>query len=130
VQILMLRVKIWQCSSGSSFKGNETIVKLLLKAGANVKAQGGIYDTALQAAAYKDNETIVKLLLKADANVNSQGGYYGNALQAAARQDHKAMFNSCCKTVQSSLRTGTLTVLGMQLSTELKRHRKVGQDLW
>lgn len=37
--------------------------------------------------------------------------------------------NSCCKTVQSSLRTGTLTVLGMQLSTELKRHRKGGSRI-
>jgi ankyrin repeat protein len=56
----------------------------LLKAGADVNAQGGRYDNALQAAACQSSETIVKLLLKAGADVNAQSGFYGNALQTAA----------------------------------------------
>jgi ankyrin repeat protein len=60
---------------------------LLLKCGANVNAQGGCYDNALQAASAMGHERIVELLIKSGANVNAQGGSYGNALQAASIRD-------------------------------------------
>jgi ankyrin repeat protein len=55
-------------------------VKLLLKKGADVNAQGGFYSNALQAASEGGHEAIVKLLLKKGVNVNAQGGEFGNAL--------------------------------------------------
>ncbi|KAK3351875.1 LOW QUALITY PROTEIN: ankyrin repeat-containing domain protein [Neurospora tetraspora] len=70
-------------------KGSTKTVKLLLdhvllQHGADVNAQGGLYGTALQAAAIYRQEEIVELLLKYGADVNAQGGIYGTALQAAA----------------------------------------------
>ena len=61
----------------------EKCVRLLLERGADVNAQGGIYGTALQAAAYDGNEDIVRLLLERGADVNAQCGKCGTALQAA-----------------------------------------------
>jgi hypothetical protein len=59
---------------------------VLLEHRANVNAQGGYYNTALQAAAARGNTYVVALLLKYGANVNAQGGYFGTVLQAAAAQ--------------------------------------------
>ena len=39
-------------------------MKLLLENGAEVKAEGGHFGNALQAASFRGNETIVKLLLE------------------------------------------------------------------
>ena len=64
------------------------MIQLLLNSGADVNAQGGEYDNALQAAACCCNDQIVQLLLDHGANVNAQGGFYGNALQAAAFCGH------------------------------------------
>jgi hypothetical protein len=69
--------------------GREPIVKLLLKKGADVNAQGGSYGNALQAASYRGNEPIVKLLLEKGANVNAHGGMYSNALYAASSEGHE-----------------------------------------
>ena len=43
--------------------GHEKIVELLLRNGADVNAQGGVYGTALQAASYGGHEKVVELLL-------------------------------------------------------------------
>ncbi|EUC31762.1 hypothetical protein COCCADRAFT_38175 [Bipolaris zeicola 26-R-13] len=69
--------------------GLKRVVKLLLNAGADVNAQGGLYGNALQAASVKGHEQIVKILLNAGADVNAQGGLYGNALQAASVEGHE-----------------------------------------
>ncbi|KAJ5894868.1 hypothetical protein N7495_006559 [Penicillium taxi] len=68
----------------ASEAGHESVVELIIGAGAEVNAQGGMYGNALQAAAYEGRTKIVQMLLDAHADVNAQGGRYGNALQAAA----------------------------------------------
>ncbi|CAG8262886.1 unnamed protein product [Penicillium salamii] len=68
----------------ASFGGYESLVEILLQAGADVNAQGGEYGNALQAAALNGSPETVQILLGAGADVNAQGGEYGNALQAAA----------------------------------------------
>ncbi|CAG7940462.1 unnamed protein product [Penicillium salamii] len=64
--------------------GYERIVEILLGAGADVNAPGGLYGNALQAAAHRGNPETVQILLEAGADINAQGGHFGNALQAAA----------------------------------------------
>lgn len=49
----------------------------------NVNAQGGIFGTALQAAAYSGQIASVRLLLDKKADCNLRGGEYGSALNAA-----------------------------------------------
>jgi ankyrin repeat protein len=58
------------------------LVQVLLDSGAHVNAQGqgGIYGSALQAAAAYGNTEVVQLLLDKGADVNAQGGRYGSAL--------------------------------------------------
>jgi hypothetical protein len=70
---------------------NKAGIQLLLKAGANVNAQGGFYGHPLQAAARKGVVEIVALLLDAGADVNARADFYGNALHAAAYGGHKAV---------------------------------------
>ncbi|KAF1977452.1 hypothetical protein BU23DRAFT_453118, partial [Bimuria novae-zelandiae CBS 107.79] len=60
-------------------RGHEAIVKLLLEEGAEVNAQGRLYDNALYAASSRGHEAIVKLLLDKGAKANAQGRNYGNA---------------------------------------------------
>ncbi|KAF5703410.1 ankyrin repeat [Fusarium mundagurra] len=50
----------------------------------DVNQIGGLFGTALQAAAYEGKTEGVKLLLKKRADVNIRGGRYGSALNAAA----------------------------------------------
>ncbi|KAJ5710397.1 hypothetical protein N7488_004553 [Penicillium malachiteum] len=83
----------------ASLGGYESVVQILLEAGANVNAQGGRFGNALQAAASRGSPETVQILLEAGANVNAQGGEYGNALQAAAR-------NGSAETVQILLEAG------------------------
>lgn len=64
--------------------GLEQVVGELLATGADVKAQGGLYGNALQAALVEGHEKVVQILLDAGADVNAQGGTFGNALQAAS----------------------------------------------
>ncbi|KAJ5927154.1 hypothetical protein N7516_008927 [Penicillium verrucosum] len=83
----------------ASLGGYESVVQILLEAGADVNAQGGRCGNALQAAAWKGSSELVQILLRAGADVNAQGvqillragadvnaqgGTCGNALQAAA----------------------------------------------
>ncbi|PNP46241.1 hypothetical protein TGAMA5MH_02276 [Trichoderma gamsii] len=49
----------------------------------NVNAQGGIFNTALQAAAYSGQTASIRLLLDKQADCNIRGGKYGSALNAA-----------------------------------------------
>ncbi|KAF5585744.1 ankyrin repeat [Fusarium pseudoanthophilum] len=49
----------------------------------NVNQTGGLFGTALQAAAYKGKTKGVKLLLEKGADVNLRGGRYGSPLNAA-----------------------------------------------
>jgi ankyrin repeat protein len=58
-------------------------VELLLDAGADVDARGGLNGNALQTASCQ-SESIAKLLLTKGANVNAKGGFYASALHAAS----------------------------------------------
>jgi ankyrin repeat protein len=49
----------------------------------NVNAQGGLFGSALQAAAYSGQTSSISLLLNKGAHVNGRGGKYGSALNAA-----------------------------------------------
>lgn len=66
------------------FKGDETIIRLLLDNGADTNIMGGEYGTPLQAACFGGFEKIVQLLIENGASVNIEKGLYGTALQAAA----------------------------------------------
>jgi hypothetical protein len=67
-----------------AFWGADHLVREMINAGADVNAEGGVYHTALQAAAFNGNTTILKFLLENGADVNIIGGEYGTALQAAS----------------------------------------------
>ncbi|KAL8964593.1 MAG: hypothetical protein Q9183_004348, partial [Haloplaca sp. 2 TL-2023] len=70
-------------AAAARFSDNKYEVQLLIDAGANVNAKGGIYHTALQAAAaYGDDETL-RVLLDAGADMSATGGLHGSALSAA-----------------------------------------------
>ena len=62
---------------------NKEEVQLLIDAGADVNAKGGVFHTALQAAAVDGNDETLKVLLDAGADVSATGGQYGSALSAA-----------------------------------------------
>ncbi|SLM38552.1 P-loop containing nucleoside triphosphate hydrolase, partial [Lasallia pustulata] len=74
-----------------SLAGVTELVQLLLKNGADVNAQGGYYDSALQAASNGGHESVVQLLLDNGAGINTQGGQYGNALQGASYRGHESV---------------------------------------
>ncbi|KAL8732257.1 MAG: hypothetical protein Q9166_002829 [cf. Caloplaca sp. 2 TL-2023] len=63
-------------------------VQLLIDAGADVNAQGGIWHTALQAAAVDGNDMTMRVLIDAGADINAIGGMYGSALSAAYREGY------------------------------------------
>jgi hypothetical protein len=56
----------------TSLEGMTETTRLLLEKGANVNAQGGLYDNALQAASFGGHLAIVKLLLEKGVNRDSQ----------------------------------------------------------
>jgi ankyrin repeat protein len=60
------------------------IIKLLLDHQADVNLQGGLFNTAFQAASARGKLKVVELLLENKADVNLQGGHYNTALQAAS----------------------------------------------
>jgi ankyrin repeat protein len=60
------------------------ITKRLYSDGLDINAQGGIYGTALQAAAVKGHFTTVEFLIDSGADVSLQGGLYSYAICAAA----------------------------------------------
>lgn len=67
--------------------GDPKIILALLKAGADIDAEGGENGCALHMAACIGEDDIIELLLKAGADVNAQGGQCGFALQTAASQN-------------------------------------------
>jgi ankyrin repeat protein len=75
----------------ASYKGHETIVRLLVGKDVDVNYQSGQFGNALQAASYEGHEMIVRLLLKKGADVNTHGGKYGNALQAASSRGYETI---------------------------------------
>ncbi|KZP14309.1 ankyrin [Athelia psychrophila] len=68
----------------ASWLGLKHTTKLLLECGADVDSLGGVFGTALQAAAHEGSIETVKLLLEYGTDVNLQGGDCGTALQAAS----------------------------------------------
>jgi hypothetical protein len=62
--------------------GSSNVVQILLDVHADVNAQGGWCDNALQAGECRGNGKVAQMLLNANADVNDQGGKYGHALQA------------------------------------------------
>lgn len=56
--------------------------------GADLNAQGGNWENALQAASLNGHDSIIRLVLAKGADVNAQRGTYGNALQAASYWGH------------------------------------------
>lgn len=59
--------------------------EILLEAGADPNLCGGLYGTAVQAAAAQGGEDSCRILLKNGANPNITGGFYNTPLQAAYR---------------------------------------------
>ncbi len=50
------------------------MVQMLLEKGADVKAQGGRYGNALQAASSGGHDQVVQMLLEKGADVNAESG--------------------------------------------------------
>ena len=67
---------------------NKDEVQLLIDAGADVNACGGIFHSALQAAAVDGNDETMRVLIDAGADMHAIGGIYGNALSAAYREGY------------------------------------------
>ncbi|KAJ5887523.1 hypothetical protein N7495_007564 [Penicillium taxi] len=61
---------------------------MLLKQGANINAQSGVYGSALRAACAKRHDKVAQMLLERGADVNDQNRFYENALQAAYRRGY------------------------------------------
>ncbi|WP_374754515.1 ankyrin repeat domain-containing protein [Runella zeae] len=74
----------------AAYKGYHQIVKLLLEAGADVKAvDPGMKATALHAAAYAGRTEAAKLLIEYHIDINKQGPYNGyTALHDAIWQNN------------------------------------------
>ena len=61
----------------AAFRGDETLVSLLLYHRADVQAQGGELGTVLQAAIYSQNIDVVKIVLRQSPDINISAGRYG-----------------------------------------------------
>ena len=74
----------------AAYKGYDQILKLLLEAGADVKAvDPGMKATALHAAAYAGQTGAAQLLIEYQIDINKQGPYNGyTALHDAIWQDN------------------------------------------
>lgn len=67
--------------------GDDTqLIELLLDANANVNIHGGLFGSALQAAAMSGKAKAVQILLKHGASPDYAGGLYGTALQIAKKR--------------------------------------------
>jgi len=75
-------------------------MRLLVKHGADVRAQGGRFRYALQAAALRGSPKSILLLIRMGADVNAKGGRHHTALQAACAAGNE-------KVVKLLLRHGT-----------------------
>ncbi|CUS15230.1 unnamed protein product, partial [Tuber aestivum] len=91
LRVASMAMRYKQLRHEGNESGNESVVRLLLRRGADVNAQGGVCGNALQAAAYRGHESVVQLLLERGAEANAKGGHYGNALQAAKAFGHQTI---------------------------------------
>ncbi|GKZ48065.1 hypothetical protein AbraIFM66951_011816 [Aspergillus brasiliensis] len=71
----------------------ERIIKLLLRAGAEVNLTPRQLGTPLHVAACLGEVSIVSLLLGHGADINATGGYFGSALLAAMTEGRQDVFN-------------------------------------
>ena len=69
-----------------SQQGVSGVLKILLKKGADVNAEGRRYGNALIAASFNGHEQVVRLLLGKGANLEARNGPYRNALVAASEK--------------------------------------------
>jgi ankyrin repeat protein len=75
-------------------KGNQEIVRELLRKGASVNAEGSDYYKLLTAAVLSHDEKLIRLVLHAGAYINSHKcGWYESALNVAAREGLKNVIN-------------------------------------
>lgn len=70
----------------AAYGGNEKLVGLLLRAGADIDYISDKFGTALQVAAFEGNVAVAMVLLDSKANPNSKATIDGTALQAAAQR--------------------------------------------
>ena len=70
----------------ASRNGETSTVRLLLDKGAQV--EGGMEESALQAAVYTNSQEVVKLLLNYGAAINKESPPFGTALQTAAHRNN------------------------------------------
>jgi ankyrin repeat protein len=54
----------------AAFEGHDEVVRFLLDRGADVNAHGGLWNSALEAAAGQGHDSTVRLLLEKGADVN------------------------------------------------------------
>ena len=74
----------------AAYYGHEGIVKVLLKAGADVNRAGERGETALMTASKKGHEAIVRALLEAGADVNKADKVGATALLISTQEGHEA----------------------------------------
>ena len=72
----------------ASTRGNENVVEILLKNGADVNASSPTKETALMYAAMRGKLTCVEILLKNGADVNAKDIHGNTALIYASRYTH------------------------------------------
>jgi ankyrin repeat protein len=79
------------------------IVPRLLALGADARATGGTFGTALHAAAYAKDVASMRLLLEAGIDAAVIAGKYGSAIQAAAKENAviNGRFASGCASVRA-----------------------------
>jgi hypothetical protein len=65
-----------------------SIIRLLIKKGANIEEETGMHGKALIAASTEGNEKIVQLLLKKGASPNANGLKFAHVLQGASASGH------------------------------------------
>lgn len=72
----------------AAVSNQQSLVKLLLKRGADVNKKGFYYGTMLQAASRWGHVNMVMTLLEAGANIHAVGGRWGTALRGAIAGRH------------------------------------------
>lgn len=68
------------------------IARKLVERGYDVNARGGLFGSALQAAAFRNRREVVRMLVQNGAEINIRGGLHSTALNAAAVNGSEAAF--------------------------------------